>query len=216
MNKKISIEFLGMPGSGKTYYQKMIIKKNFFKDYKIITNDFRFLGKKKILYILLFLIKYPIFFLKTMILLISSKEKKDLKKRYFYYFYNEIALWLFFENCKGKCVFINSEGFNYRAVFYFQKKSKRMHLNNYLKIIPKTDIKIVLNSSKKQNITRVNSRKKGYKYSKNDIKNYEKQLRILKKIKIFYKKERKSKLLIFENNKNNANKNLKNLFNYLK
>ena len=61
--KKISIEFLGMPGSGKTFYQKLIARKKIFKKCKIITNRFNILSrKKKFLLALAFITKYPVFF----------------------------------------------------------------------------------------------------------------------------------------------------------
>ena len=63
MEKKISIEFLGMPGSGKTFYQKLIVKKKIFKGFKIIVNNFNILSRKKKFFLVLqFISKYPIFF----------------------------------------------------------------------------------------------------------------------------------------------------------
>lgn len=210
--KKISIEFLGMPGSGKTFYQKLIARKKIFKKFKIITNRFDILSrKKKFLLALAFIAKYPVFFFKTLFLIISNKEKKI----YFYYFRNEIALWEHFDRFNKNCIFISSEGFNYRASHYFQENFNRKRLNNYLGNIPRTDIKILIDSSKKENISRANLRKKGYKYSKDDIENYEKKLNIINKIKFFYKKKN-SKIFIFKNKKNNIKINLKNLTNYLK
>lgn len=215
MNNKISIEFLGMPGTGKTFFQKLIIKDKKFQNYKIIKNDFKFLSKpKKIIHISLFILRYPFFFFETINLLYSSEEKTSLKKRYFYYFYNEIALRSYFDFYQQKCIYVNSEGFLYRTQFYFKKKFNKMKLINYLKKLPKVDVLILINSSKYQNIKRTIKRKKEYKYSKEHIKNYENDFQLLKKIGNFYN-NKKTKYLIFNNKKNNIKKNLDNIYNLI-
>ena len=54
------IEFIGMPGSGKTFYENEIIK---LGNKKIIKNNFNYLNKlQKTKFIILFIFSYPIFF----------------------------------------------------------------------------------------------------------------------------------------------------------
>lgn len=208
MKDKISIEIIGMPGAGKTFYENMLIKKKFLKKGKIITKNFKILNRtKKMKYILAFFFKYPIFFIKTL-LLVFSIEDINLKRRYFYYFYNEIALWAYFVFSEKKTVFLNSEGFNYRTAFYFLHESSKKKLINYLKNFPKTDIIIFINSPKFENIKRANSRKKNFNYKDRDIKNYDKQFKLLKTIFNYYRKKKNTKLLFFKNNKKNLQKNL--------
>ena len=83
MRKKINIEFIGMPGSGKTFFQKLISNNKDLKKFNIIKNNFKILNKKqKLLFILLFILKYPVFFYKTIYLLYISKEPASLKRRH--------------------------------------------------------------------------------------------------------------------------------------
>jgi hypothetical protein len=215
MKDKISIEIIGMPGSGKSFYQNMLLKKKFFKKKKIIIKNFKILNKiKKIKYIFSFFFKYPIFFLKTLFLVFSIKDT-NLKRRYFYYFYNEIALWSYFIFSQKKGIFINSEGFNYRSAFYFLHQSTKKKLIRYLNSIPKTDIIIFLNSSKFENINRANSRKKEFNYKDIDIKNYDKQFKLLKTIFNYYRKKKDTKLFFFKNNKKNVHRNLNKFKNFI-
>ena len=161
MRKKINIEFIGMPGSGKTFFQKLIAKNKDLKKFIIIKNNFKILNKiQKLLYILLFIIQYPVFFYKTIHLLYIKKKSASLKtggsfyatasRRLFYFFYNEIALRSYYNFCSKSCLFINSEGFLYRTCFYFKNNSNNKKLVDYLKRIPKIDIIIFINSSKKK------------------------------------------------------------------
>ena len=215
MRKKINIEFIGMPGSGKTFYQKLISKSKDLKKFNIIKNNFKVLNKtQKLLYILLFITEYPVFFSKTMYLLYICKETSSLKRRHFYFFYNEIALRSYYNFCNKNSLFVNSEGFLYRTHFYFKKNLNNKKLANYLKNIPKIDIVVFINSSKKQNIERVNKRKNEYKYSEADLNDYDKNFKLLNKIINLYK-SKSTKLIIFENRKKNTKKNLRNINNLI-
>ena len=54
-----------MPGSGKSFFQKKIIDQ--FKKKNFLKNQFKTLNKfEKLFFILIFFIKYPIFFIKTL------------------------------------------------------------------------------------------------------------------------------------------------------
>lgn len=217
MRKKINIEFIGMPGSGKTFFQKLISKNKDFKKFNIIKNNFKILNKKKkLLFILLFILKYPVFFYKTIYLLYISKEPASLKKRLFYFFYNEMALRTYYNFFNKSCLFINSEGFLYRTCFYFNNNLNDKVLVDYLKRIPKIDIIIFINSSKKLNIQRVNKRINEYKYSKVDLNDYDKNYKLLNKILNSYKNKNKdTKLIVFENKNQNTKKNLSNINNLI-
>lgn len=215
MRKKINIEFIGMPGSGKTFFQKLIGKNKDLKNFNIIKNNFKILNKtQKLLYILLFILQYPIFFSKTLYLLYISKELTSLKRRYFYFFYNEIALRSYYNFCDKSCLFINSEGFLYRTHFYFKKNLNNKKLINYLKIIPKIDIVVFINSPKKKNIERVNKRKNEYKYTEVDLKDYYKNNKLLNKIVNSYK-NKNTKLIFFDNKNKDTKKNLRNINNLI-
>ena len=211
MRKKINIEFIGMPGSGKTFFQKLISKNKDLKKFNIIKNNFKILNKKqKLLFILLFILKYPVFFYKTIYLLYISKEPDSLKRRHFYFFYNEMALRAYYNFFNKSCVFVNSEGFLYRTHFYFKKNLTNKKLVNYLKRIPNIDIIIFINSSKKQNIQRVDKRKNEYKYSEVDLNDYDKNYKLLNKIVNSYK-NKNTKLIVFDNKNKDTKKNLQNI-----
>jgi hypothetical protein len=227
MKKKIYIEFIGMPGSGKTFFQKLITKNKDLKKSIIIKNNFKLLNKmQKLLYILLFIIRYPVFFYKTIYLLYIKKESASLKtvrpffatptRRLFYFFYNEIALRSYYNLCNKSCLFINSEGFLYRTCFYFKNNLNDKELVDYLKRIPKIHIIIFINSSKKKNVQRINKRKNGFKYSETDLRNYDKYSKLLNKIVNSYKNKNKdTKLLVFENKNQDTKKNLRNINNLI-
>ena len=93
INKKIFIEFIGMPASGKSFYQDKIIrlikKKTFY-------NKFNKLNKlQKIFFFLVFFIKYFRFTLKNLnFFFFTGINNKEFKK-HFYYFKNEAALRIF-------------------------------------------------------------------------------------------------------------------------
>ena len=64
MVKKIYIELIGMPASGKSYYLKKI-KENLKKE-KVKSNNFDELNRiSKIFFLILFIIKYPIYSIKV-------------------------------------------------------------------------------------------------------------------------------------------------------
>ena len=94
-------------------------------------------------------------------------------------------------------------------------QSTKKKLIRYLNSIPKTDIIIFLNSSKFENINRANSRKKEFNYKDIDIKNYDKQFKLLKTIFNYYRKKKDTKLFFFKNNKKNVHRNLNKFKNFI-
>ena len=69
-----------MPGSGKSYIQKVILKNLKLKNYYNYYNDYKILNRfSKILFFLQFLLSYPIFSLKTLFLIKLSKQQANEK-----------------------------------------------------------------------------------------------------------------------------------------
>ena len=65
-NKIFNVEFLGMPGSGKSYIQNIVLKKLKLKNYLNYYSDYKLLNRiSKIFFFFRFLLSYPIFSLKT-------------------------------------------------------------------------------------------------------------------------------------------------------
>ena len=182
-----------MPGSGKTFYQKKILKR---LGKKVFYNDYTFLSKTmKFFFIILFMIRYTSFFFSTLTIIRKLKTLNQIN-RYLYYFYNEIALRAHFDQNR-KPYFVNSEGFFYRSSLYFQNNFN-IDVIKHLKKIPTINILVVVKSSKKINLRRVHIRKNQYKYSMKDLINYKKKKIFLEKISSFYKKNL-NKLLIIDN-----------------
>ena len=213
MIKNKIVEFVGMPGSGKTFFEKKIFK---YSNKKIIKNNFNYLNKfNKIKYIVFFIFSYPNFFFKSINIILKNIFFKKEFKKYFYWFYNEIAYRSYIDNRKEKkLILLNSEGFVYRTSFYFDyifnEKTK-----NYLNCLPRIDLIIFIRSSKKTDLSRTYNRKIGFKYNKRDLKDYNKKKLFLKKI-ISYLQKKKIKI-IFINNFNNydVKKKLKKIIKYI-
>ena len=209
MKKKIfTIEFLGMPGSGKSYIQKLILKNLKLKNYCNYYNDYKILNRfSKILFFFRFLLSYPIFSLKTLFLIKLSKQQSNEKNKHMYYFVNEISLHSYFNSLNKNIYLINSEGFLYRASFYFNQNKFNINIKNYLRNIPKVDMVILIKNKKKDNINRANSRANEYKYNSTDIKHYEKKNKIIDGIAEIYKSNNKCKFLKLNNYQKNLGKN---------
>ena len=209
MKKKIfTIEFLGMPGSGKSYIQKLILKNLKLKNYCNYYNDYKILNRfSKILFFFRFLLSYPIFSLKTLFLIKLSKQQSNEKNKHMYYFVNEISLHSYFNSLNKNIYLINSEGFLYRASFYFNQNKFNINIKNYLRNIPKVDMVILIKNKKKDNINRANSRTNEYKYNSIDIKHYEKKNKIIDRIAEIYKSNNKCKFLKLNNYQNKLGKN---------
>jgi len=170
MNKNKIIEFVGMPGSGKTFFEKKIFK---YSNKKIIKNNFNYLSKfDKIKYIVLFIFSYPNFFFKSINIILKNIFFKREFKKYFYYFYNETAFRSYIDTRKEKkLILLNSEGFVYRTSFYFNYIFNEK-TENYLNCLPRIDLIIFIRSIKKIDLSRTNKRKIGFKYNKRDLKGF--------------------------------------------
>lgn len=212
MKNKI-IEFVGMPGSGKTFYQKKI--KNLFSN-KIYLNNFKRLNKfEKFKFILISILKKPNFFFKTL-LYINSLSKKKERKRYFYYFYNEVAYRFFFDAIKKKRKFlVNSEGFVYRSSNYFNYKFNDI-VKQYLKSMPDLDLIFFMNCSKLECLNRTSRRQNGYKYKIEDLKSFYHKEKFLKKTLTFCKNLGIKVVFINNTQKKNFNQNIFKIIKNLK
>ena len=195
-NKIYNIEFLGMPGSGKSYIQNIILKKLKIKNYLNYYYDFKILNRfSKIFFFFRFLLSYPSFSLKTLILIKLSKQQANEKNKHMYYFVNEASLYSYFNSLNKNIFLINSEGFLYRTSFYFDQNKSNFNLINYLRNVPEVDMVILIKNKKKDNIVRANSRINEYKYNSHDIKNYEKKNKLIDRISKIYKSNNKCKFL---------------------
>ena len=88
-----------------------------------------------------------------------------------YYFLNEASLRISDKYSKKPTIIINDEGFFYRSLQYFSSLNNNQNFSDYLNNIPKIDILIFVNSSKKNCLRRVFKRKNhNFKYSENEIK----------------------------------------------
>ena len=204
-----------MPGSGKSFFQKKIIDQ--FKKKNFLKNQFKTLNKfEKLFFILIFFIKYPIFFIKTLYLINNKIKKKDKKNRFFYYFYNEIALRAYFEKNNKNKIILNDEGFLHRSIEYFDYNNNSKVLKSYLDILPSVNIIIYTYSNKKTNIKRTLNRLNEYRYNNENINEYFKKEKLLKKIVNQYKKNRKVIFIRIKNENQNTKKNLKKLFKVIK
>ena len=204
--KKIIIEILGMPGSGKTYLKKYIFNNNkkktyFLKNFNLIKNKFL-----KTLYSSIFFLNNPTFYIATLINILINIKVKSEKKRYLYFFFNETALRSYFLIRSKNEIYIDDEGFYYRSHKFLQNQSSLLKKKKYLDLVPKIDLIIYINSIKEINLKRANTRISSYRYNVKRLINYDLKkknlLKILeiskgKKIKTFVLNESNKKQLIY-------------------
>jgi len=212
MDKKLYIELIGMPASGKSYYLKRI-KKNFKKE-KVKSNNFEELNKiSKFFFLILFIIRYPVYSIKVIYIFLNLNFKDRATRRHLYFFLNEAPLRIY-NHFNNKSI-INSEGFRYRSVYYinffenlFNKKNIKKFVNN----LPKTHLLIYVKSSKNLNIKRSKKRKNGYIYTNQDLKLYSKNEKIIRQIC----QESRKKSVVLQISKKSEKKDLKKISNTIK
>ena len=212
MKKSFFIEFIGMPGCGKSYYSNKI--KKLLKNEGLISNHYDDLSKiKKFLFFLLFLFANFKLTLLNIIYFYTQTSKSNEFAKHLYYFKNESALRIYHQiNTKRV---INSEGFRHRSIYFIYenlKKNSKFSYKEYLNLLPKIDLLIYIKSIKKNNIDRTKKRKKQYKYNKNEIENYDIKENIIEKIV----KESKKKVNIVYIRNNHEVKNLNIIKNKIK
>ena len=204
----IIIEFLGMPGSGKTFFYKKL--KKVLKKNKINTNSFKDFNSNKIIkffYLIFFIVENFIYFLKIILLIKFDTDKsKESIKRHFYFFLRELIAYQALK--KNNKVILNSEGFFYRLVFYFNNLKNKKNLNKLIKIInfqPRVKILIFINSYKKINILRANKRNNGFFYTNDSLNEYDIKNKNLKILANYLKKSKSVSLFVINNNINELN-----------
>ena len=196
MKKKIIIEMIGMPGSGKSFVQNLILKK--LKKYKIKKKNFLKQTKfKKIINFILFTLNYPVFSFKNFYYIFFKLNQKNL--RFLYYFLNEAALRIS-DNYSKQKIIVNDEGFFYRSLEYFTSLNNHQNFTDYLNNIPKIDILIFVNSSTENCLRRVFKRKNhNYKYSESEKKNFNIKIKLIKYIAKFIHENKKTKIIKLNN-----------------
>jgi thymidylate kinase len=201
MKKKIIIEMIGMPGSGKSYIQNYFLKK--LKKYEIKKKDFYKEKKfKKIVNFILFILRYPIFTYKNFFYIyfkLNNKKTKLLR-----YFLNEASLRISNKYSNKHKIIINDEGFFYRSLEYFKLSENNQDLSNYLNNIPEIDILIFVNTLKKNCLRRVSKRKNhNFKYDENEKKIFNEKTKLIQYIINFVQESKKVKIIRLDNNKLN-------------
>ncbi|WP_075522621.1 hypothetical protein [Candidatus Pelagibacter communis] len=199
------IEFIGLPGSGKSYISKKLIyslKKN--KKEIIFENKLKINKIIKIYLFLKFCLKNLGLCLVFTIIHLSNKTlDKNKKNLHFYWIVREIIA---FEYCNkfGK-VLIRSEGFHQRFLFYLINIGKTKISNSemiLLKLIPIPDKIVMISISKNKSIFLTKKRKKGFKYDANSLNKINHTIKILKQIKKFFLENHKFKLIYLKDLKN--------------
>ena len=193
------IEFIGFPGSGKSFLAKKL-----YNQFKKSKKKIIFENKLKLnLYLkLYFLIKFTIknlLYIFT-IFVISFKNKKFIDPiwliKHRKWMINEIIL---YEYCKkGNRILIRSEGLHHRLLFFLigiDKKNFNFFEKMLIRSTPIPDKLIMIEISKKQSIKNTIKRNNGFKYDDYTKFNLKKQYFILHMIKKFFKKFYKSNFI---------------------
>lgn len=203
MKESFFIEFIGMPGCGKSYYKNKLIK--LLNNKSVISNNYGDLSKiKKLLFFLFFLFTNFKLTVINLFFFNTKTSKSNEFAKHLYYFKNECALRFYHQ--KKKKIIVNSEGFRHRSVYFIYenlKYNKNFYYKKYLDLLPRIDLLIYIKSKKKYNILRTKKRKNSFIYSSEEIKKYDQKLKILEKIVRY--DEKKSKVIYINNNKSNLN-----------
>ena len=210
--KRLCIELIGMPSSGKSFYFNKI--RSSLKKENLISNNFNYLNKfEKFFFLILFIFKYFKYSIKVLNIFTKSNFSLSKTRSHFYWFINESSLRMYYELTKKRT--INSEGFAYRTVYYINAlnyRSEKKEVKNFINIMPKTNFLINVISKKKINLARNKKRKKGFKYTQNELKFYSKNNQIIGQIC----KEIKKKSIVLQISKKSEKKDLKKIIDRIK
>ena len=147
--KRLCIELIGMPSSGKSFYFNKI--RSSLKKENLISNNFNYLNKfEKFFFLILFIFKYFKYSIKVLNIFTKSNFSLSKTRSHFYWFINESSLRMYYELTKKRT--INSEGFAYRTVYYINAlnyRSEKKEVKNFINIMPKTNFLINVISKKK-------------------------------------------------------------------
>tara|TARA_B100001063_G_scaffold194157_1_gene185654 strand:- start:932 stop:1594 length:663 start_codon:yes stop_codon:yes gene_type:complete len=207
----ILIEFLGLPGSGKTFYSKKLLSKiSFYKKVKS-ENYLKIRFVKKVLLVINFYFENFIYVSLIFYFHFFNKNLDRIwKSRHLYYLKNEFLKYQFYKS--KNIVLINSEGFHHRAIFYLLgklidndkgHKIAKLLLSN----IPKPDYLVLVQTDKKNSIKSTQKRKRGFKYDAKTLKEIQTNIKTITFIKKIVRKDKKINLIEL-NRKNSINKNL--------
>ena len=202
------------PGSGKSYllkeFSEIRNKKKIIFENKKNLNFFL-----KVFLILKFSIKNFIYIVALIFVNFFNKNlENDWKSRHYRWMTKEITM---FEYCNNmNRVLIRSEGLHQRLLFYLKGKSKNkfnFFENLLIKYTPVPNKLIMIDISKKESIKNTNERQKGFKHNKKTLKELDRQIYIINKIKIFLKKNNRSNFILIKSRKGKSNliNNLKKL-----
>ena len=210
------IEFIGFPGSGKSFLANKL-----FREFKKTKKEIIFENKLKLnllnkIYLLVkFITKNPLYIF--IIILIHFKNRRFLHPiwqiKVHRWILNEI---IFFEHCKNKeRILIRSEGLHHRLLMLLvgiNKKNFYFFEKMLLRYTPIPDKLIFIDIPLKKSIQNTVRRKKGFKYdslTKSYLKN---QIFIINEVKFFFNKFYKSNFILIKEIKL-QNKLVKNLIN---
>jgi hypothetical protein len=210
------IDFIGFPGSGKSFLANKLYKELKKTKKKIIfENELKLNLLIKIYLLIKFTIKNPLYIF--LIALIHYKNHLFLHPiwqiKIHRWILNEV---IFFEYCKNKNrILIRSEGLHHRLLMLLAGINK----NNFyffekmlLRYTPIPEKLIFIDTSLKKSIQNTVRRKKGFKYhnlTKSYLKN---QVFMINQVKFFFNKFYKSNFILIKDKKF-QNKLVKNLIN---
>jgi adenylate kinase family enzyme len=208
------IEFIGFPGSGKSFLANKLYRE--FKKTKkeiIFENKLKLNLLNKIYLLIKFIIKNPLYIFTLPI--INFKNRRFLNPiwqiKNHRWILNEI---IFFEYCKNKNrILIRSEGLHHRLLFLLVGIDEK-NFNFFEKILiqytPIPDKLIMIDIPLKKSIQNTIKRNRGFKYDNQTRSYLKKQSYIFNKIKSFFNRFYKSKFILIKEIKF-QNKHIKNL-----
>lgn len=165
-----SIEFIGLPGSGKTYFYNQLRRILFnngietcsFRDLYLDLEEHHKVSKESIIKYLTryhfyrFIIRNKLYFLKVLKLICYLPGSSVATKlRILRFFIREGAACSFYKKFHSDKIMISDEGFLHRVLTYgFSRALSTDTINSYLKYCPISDIIVVLTHSPKDVSTR--------------------------------------------------------------
>lgn len=211
------IEFIGFPGSGKSFLANKLYKelKKTKKKEIIFENELKLNLLIKIYLLVKFIIKNPLYIF--IIILIHYKNRRFLNPiwqiKVHRWILNEV---IFFEYCKNKNrILIRSEGLHHRLLMLLvgiSKKNFYFFERMLLRYTPIPDKLIFIDIPLKKSIQNTVKRKKGFKHDSLSRSYLKYHIFIMNEVKFFFNKFYKSNFILTKGWKL-QNKLVKNLIN---
>ena len=158
----ISIEFIGLPSSGKTRFSERLLKelnaqhiptysiRNFYSDMK--TKNYKLLGIKNPKYLaryhfFRFFVKNTNYCFNVFSRLVSNSSLNlNVKLVFLRIFIKEAAAWNYYHNNHNSGFYICDEGFIHRLLTYgYSKKLKISSIKSYINKCPRSNLVVILN-----------------------------------------------------------------------